>query len=440
MPSLRSLPWKSVLQIIESGRKRRHFLPVVIPRRLAVLSLFCLFTAVVAEVVHAQPIEGATHVIVNKPAPGRALGWPANGGIWSWGNEILVMYLDCPYKNRPGFSNHDSDQEHPSAQWMTSRSTDGGVTWSDHRVAFPDPRANRAKLHPRALTTPVDFSDPNTILNFHWDSLKPGARTYFYYSTDRGRTWQGPFGNIPLFDFQAITGRTDYEVTGQHSLTAYLPCPEVSDTTCIRESSYAILTDDGGVTWKKGPRISRPLPPCGKGHQIEYSSMPSTARVDSNTLVAAFRSGYTPAKGRRTSWIDISRSTDNGTTWQMVNGYLMEMPTLNGSPPALSRLPSGRLVCSWGWRLPDDGSAPTAIQARTSDDNGTTWGDTLTLRQDGFDYDIGYCRQVVRPDGKVVTVYYYRTKADGQSPTYIAATIWDADKAANRSNKQRAPK
>jgi Neuraminidase (sialidase) len=193
-----------------------------------------------------------------------------------------------------------------------------------------------------------------------------------YYSRDRGRTWHGPYDNIPLFDFAAMTGRTDYEVTGPQSMTAYLGCSEVAADTCYRESVYAITTRDGGRTWHKGPRISRPLPPRGTGHKIEYGAMPSTVRVDSQTLVSAFRSGYTPAKGRRTGWIDITRSTDNGKTWN----------------------------------------------------------DTITLRQDGFDYDIGYNRQVVRPDGKVVTVYYYRTKTDGQSPTYIAATIWDAGTAA----------
>jgi hypothetical protein len=263
---------------------------------------------------------------------------------------------------------------------MTSRSTDGGITWTEHVAAFPDLRSNLAAVKPRALTAPIDFSSPDTIVNFHWDGLNVGARTYLYYSADRGRTWKGPFDNIPLFDFKAMTGRTDYEVTGKHSLTAFFSCTEVADASCVRESSYAITTDDGGVTWKKGPRISRELPPCGKGHKIEYGSMPSTVRVDAKALVSAFRSGYTPAKGRRTGWIDITRSTDNGETWLVVGDYLMEMPTLNSSPPALSRLPSGRLVCSWGWRLPDDGSGPTAIQARTSDDNGTTWGDTLRRR------------------------------------------------------------
>ncbi|MBM4092870.1 MAG: exo-alpha-sialidase, partial [Planctomycetes bacterium] len=197
----------------------------------------------------AREVAGANHVVVNKPNPGRAFGWPANGGIWSWGNEILVMYLDCPYKDCPGFSNHDSDQSHPSSTWMTSRSTDGGVTWTEHRAAFASIAANRATLNLVSLKTPIDFRDPATIVSFHWDSLKPGARTYLYYSTDRGRTWKGPFDNIPLFDFKAMTGRTDYEVTGQQSLTAYMSCTEVSDAACIRESSYAILTDNGGVTW-----------------------------------------------------------------------------------------------------------------------------------------------------------------------------------------------
>ncbi len=379
------------------------------------------------------------HVVVKKPEPGRAFGWPANGGIWSWGYELLVMYLDCPYKDNPGFSNHDSDQKHPSARWVTSRSTDGGMTWTEHRVAFSDPRANPAGSKPATLAESIDFSHRDTVVNFHWDGLGAAARTYFYYSADRGRTWKGPYDNIPLFDFVGMAGRTDYEVTGRHSLTAYIGCLEVADASWYRESSYAVSTHDGGMTWEKGPRISRPLPPAGAGHRIEYGAMPSTVRIDSHTLVSTFRSGYTPAKGRRMGWIDVARSTDNGQTWRMVNGYLMEMPTLNSSPPALNRLPDGRLVCSWGWRLPDDGSGPTGIQACISSDNGDSWGETLTLRLDGFDYDIGYNRQAVRPDGKIVTVYYYRTKADGQSPTYIAATIWTPPAAPSRSMAARSP-
>lgn len=198
-----------------------------------------------------------------------------------------------------------------------------------------------------------------------------------------------------------MVGRTDYEISGRHTLTAYMGCLEMATESCYRESTYAITTTDGGLTWKKGARTSRQLSACASGHRIEYGAIPSTVRIDSRTIVSTFRSGYTPARGSRTGWIDVSRSTNNGFSWEILNGRLMELPTLNSSPPALSRLPSGRLVCSWGYRLPDDGSGSTAIHARLSDDNGCTWGKTLVLRRDGFDYDIGYNRQVVRPDGKI---------------------------------------
>jgi len=398
--------------------------PVTSVRRSLPPGALMVLLAGMASVCPAAEIPDVMHVVVRRPDQGRAFGWPANGGIWSWGNEILVMYLDCPYRNHRGFSNHDSDQTHASARWVTSRSYDGGLTWRKHRIAFPDPRANPGASRPVALKMPINFRDPNVIVNFHWDGLGTGAKTFFYASADRGVTWDGPYNNIPLFDFTGIAGRTDYRIDGRHALTAYMGCIEVNHRDCYRESSYAVATRDGGRTWRRGPRISRPLAPAGKGHRVEYGAMPSTARVDARMLVAAFRSGYTPNRGRRTGWIDLTGSVDNGKTWKPLNGRLMELPTLNSTPPALNALPGGRLVCSWGYRLPDDGSGPTAIQARVSDDGGATWGKTITLRRDGFDYDIGYNRQVVRPDGKIVTVYYYRTRNDGQSPTYIAATIW----------------
>ena len=369
-----------------------------------------------------------THVVVRKPPDGRAYGWPANGGIWNWGKEILVMYLDCPYRNIPGFSNHDSDQKHISSKWVTSRSKDGDLTWTRHRVAFPDPRANPAASKPIRLQTAIDFGDPDTIVNFHWDGLTPGSRTCFYYSTDRGKNWNGPYNNIPLFDFVSMSGRTDYEVMGKHRLAAHISCVEQNRSSCYRESTYRITTTDGGRTWNQGPRISRVLAPPGSGHPQEYAAMSSTVRIDANTLVSTFRSGDKPVGQRRKGWIDVTKSIDNGKTWDVINGHVMDLPTLNSSPSALSCLPNGRLVVSWGHRLPDDGSGPTSIQARTSDDGGETWNDTIILRQDGFDYDIGYNRQVVRPDGNIVSVYYYRTRSDGQSPTYIAATIWDGRK------------
>jgi hypothetical protein len=41
---------------------------------------------------------------------------------------------------------------------------------------------------------------------------------------------------------------------------------------------------------------------------------------------------------------------------------------------------------------------------------------------DASDWDLGYTRTVQRPDGKLVTVYYYNDATSTER--YIGATIW----------------
>ncbi len=78
----------------------------------------------------------------------------------------------------------------------------------------------------------------------------------------------------------------------------------------------------------------------------------------------------------------------------------------------------GRLVLIHGYR-----SEPYGIRARISTDDGASWGEEIVLRDDGGGRDLGYVRTVLRPDGKLVFVYYYN---DGpEKERYIAATIWD---------------
>ena len=48
--------------------------------------------------------------------PGRFGGWPANHGIWSWGNEILVGYRKGYYKDI-GPTRHHIDREKPEELW-----------------------------------------------------------------------------------------------------------------------------------------------------------------------------------------------------------------------------------------------------------------------------------------------------------------------------------
>lgn len=82
------------------------------------------------------------------------------------------------------------------------------------------------------------------------------------------------------------------------------------------------------------------------------------------------------------------------------------------------KLKDGRLAITYGYR-----SDPYGIRARLSGDDGQTWGREIILRDDGGCWDLGYPRTVQRPDGKLVTVYYFNDHEDQER--YIAATIWD---------------
>jgi len=77
----------------------------------------------------------------------------------------------------------------------------------------------------------------------------------------------------------------------------------------------------------------------------------------------------------------------------------------------------GRLVCAYGYR-----AEPYGIRAKVSTNDGESWSAEIRLRDDGLNWDLGYPRMVQRPDGKLVTAYYY---AKAQRPhRFIGATIW----------------
>jgi len=87
----------------------------------------------------------------------------------------------------------------------------------------------------------------------------------------------------------------------------------------------------------------------------------------------------------------------------------------------------GRLVLTYGYRKRIKG--PTSIRARISADDGATWGGELILRSGGGDEDIGYTRNALRPDGKIVTIYYWQENEKAERD--IAATIWTPPSATS---------
>ena len=68
------------------------------------------------------------HVIIYQEK-NRYAGWPANYGIWSWGNEIVTGF-SLGYMNQNSEGLHPRDKKRPFQSFQT-RSMDGGITWKN---------------------------------------------------------------------------------------------------------------------------------------------------------------------------------------------------------------------------------------------------------------------------------------------------------------------
>jgi hypothetical protein len=350
------------------------------------------------------PLCFAENVVVFKEA-GRFGGWPANHGIWSWGNEIVVGFEAGYFRHSE--TSHAIDYSKP-AQHVLARSLDGGATWKIEKPEGlkPPPGSRQANVPTEegrpATNCPgnLDFTASGFALTARMADIHIGP-SRFYYSSDKGKTWQGPY-KLPDFGQPGIAARTDYLVNGKHDLTMFLTAAKSNRkegrVICVR-------TRDGGKTWSLEGMVG----PEPDGN--DFAIMPSSVRLSPTTILTAVRH-------RR--FIDAYRSTDNGKTWSFVNKPAPD--TGRGNPPSMIRLKDGRLAITYGYR-----AEPYGIRARLSADGGDTWSEEIILRKDGGNWDLGYPRSVQRADGKVVTIYYFNDSADEER--YIAATIWDPSTA-----------
>lgn len=330
--------------------------------------------------------------------PGRYGGWPANGGVWSWGNEIVVGFTAAWYK--PVRSGHAVDRAKPFEKWQ-ARTRDGGLTWSIEQPACFGIGMPKGI----ALTEPLDFTHPDFALVFHFQSIHVGP-SHFFASTDRCRTWRGPY-SFAVEGIDRIATRTDYVVLGKRDC---LMLGSAAKADGKEGRPFCTRTTDGGLHWKLVSLIG----PEPQGFAI----MPSTLRLPGGALLAAIRNGG--AGGR--SDIDAWRSDDGGQRWTCLGPATGD---IGGNPPSLVRLDDGRLCLTYGYRR-----RPFGVRARITGDEGRTWGPEIVLRDDGLTGDLGYPRSVVRPDGKILTAYYFNGPKDEDRT--IQATIWTAPPASVR--------
>lgn len=353
-------------------------------------------------VVHGQDTD---HVVVYYES-GRFAGHPANGGIWIWGDEILVGFRLWFFQDtsKNPVRAHARDPEKGSL-WRFARSLDGGITWQMEVPTF----STGTDLEPPPTESPggFDFTHPDAVVQFR--------SSHFFYSKDRGRTWQGPF-QLPDFGHPRIMARTDYIVDGSQELRAFLT---VAKRNNEEGRIISVRTTDGGKTWTLLGHVG----PEPHG----FSIMSSSERLSPQRILTTIRR----KEGER-HWIDAWVTDDDGRTWTWLNRPVPSTGAAVGNSPALLRLRDGRLALAYGYR-----SRPYGIRIRLSNDLGRTWGEETVLRADGGNWDLGYPMMVQRRDGKLVVVYYFNylyewgkerphpgLHAPGREP-HIAATIWD---------------
>lgn len=361
--------------------------------------------------VGAFVTAAAPHHVMVYFEKGRFGGWPANHGIWSWDNEILVGFSRGYYKDL-GPERHNIDREKPE-EHLLARSLDGGETWTIEDPAAKGSLIPRgASLHgtelpgvviPEMTECPggIDFLHQDFVMTLRMTDVDKGP-SCFYYSYDRGHSWRGPF-RLPDLGTPGIAARTDYLIDDAHTCTAFLTAAKQNGAEgrplCAR-------TQDGGKTWSFLSWIG--AEPKG------YAIMPSSVRLSNSELLTTIR-----CRDGEPSWLEAYRSRDNGASWSELPRPVADLG--EGNPPSLIRLRDGRVCLTYGSR-----KEPFSIRARLSGDGGQTWASEIVLRADGGSRDMGYVRSVQRPDGNVVAIYYFQDAATGPE-RYIAATIWNPD-------------
>ena len=156
------------------------------------------------------------HVTVYRK-PGEYAGWPANYGIWNWGNEIVTGFTLGSHSCEGGF--HYRDKDRPFIT-MQSRSRDGGLTWetleaplnapgdvaicADEHMNIDLGPVHRRSNPPKAFDRHIDFSKPDFAILMGRTGIRGSCESYFYTTNDRCRTWQGPY-SFPMFDLGAVS-------------------------------------------------------------------------------------------------------------------------------------------------------------------------------------------------------------------------------------------
>lgn len=299
------------------------------------------------------------------------------------------------------------------------RSKDGGKTWNDPQIitAIKDVDEREGcgiQLKDGTILVGVFYNDnylPSGVYN--WNGAvklpqlnRPRLGTHFITSKDNGKTWSVPkFLDIKGMPFTGVEGPTDapIEMPDGSIIMGVIGYGINGDSKNI--GSVLLKSTDKGSSWKYVSTIAGD--PGGKlGAFVE----PGIVRTKTGRIIAGLRSGAPEGA----LW--MTYSDDDGKTWTPV-----VKTDMIGHPVDLIQLADGRIMATYGIREGRH-TTPGGIRACFSNDNGKTWdiNTEVQIRNDFFNWDIGYPESIQMKDGRILTVYYYNLFGK----YYLGQTVW----------------
>jgi hypothetical protein len=355
-----------------------------------------------------QPIDAESEhgiIFYNKS---NFAGWPANEGIWRWdnGKEMLVGFEVSEFLERDDTHNVD---RHSPKRVVFARTLDGGQTWKleEHPEIRPpkyigdpalfDIEQPKATEEDARASGGINFSHPDFAMKLRNDA--------FYFSYNRGNQWHGAY-KLPDFGFRRLLARSCYIVNDADTAKFFFSVSPESNGNHNR--TMMIETRDGGLTFDFVSWVAPGMRDKAPEAKNTFSTMPAVVRLPNGRIIAALRQRID-----RRKWTDIFASDDNGRAWQFVS----TAEEGSSNPPALVHLGGERVALVYGYR-----GKPFGLRGQISEDGGGTWSAPYVLRDDAFEWDLGYVRAALADDGRVVAVYYYTTQERREQ--HIAYTLW----------------
>jgi BNR repeat-like domain len=253
-------------------------------------------------------------------------------------------------------------------------------------------------------------------------------------STDGGLRWSDPVPLITETDpvvedhhGDSITADpTDKDLV--YVVWTHLPAPKAK--TAVQGPAFFAHSRDGGATWQRAWQILDPGPnKLTTGHEIVV--LPNGALVDGFTLIAVDRAD----PGQVQASVAVIDSTTQGRSWSRptIVDRLQTVGTSDpqtGDPVAGGNLltdlavdpTSGRLYLVWQDARFNAGRAD-AVALSSSDDGGHTWSEPVKVNATPTDLPVGD-QQVFTPsvavaaDGTVAVSYFDFRRNDAAAPLW----------------------